>query len=149
MGQPPQGLPVYPSGASFGEIVQLDSFAGKIRMQPDAQGREQPVLDLWLTWKVLGSSDKPYDFAILPVAPDGQVARAATIQPPFQDRYPMTCWNPGLGDLRDQVEVPLFKSQPGDWWVSFSLIDVKTGRTLEVITPEGQPDHQVGLGPFR
>jgi len=147
--QPAEGSPVLPSGALFDGKVQLSSFTGTIRPQPDAQGPALPVLDLWLNWEVAARMEKAYDLAVLPVAPDGQAAPKATIQAPFENRYPMTCWNPDLGELHDKIEVPLFKSESGDWWVSFSVIDAQTGQTLEVVTPDGLHDHQVGLGPFR
>ncbi len=138
-----------PSGAVFGGQARLNSFAGRIEKRLDAKGNEQAVLLLWLNWEATRAMDVPYYLASLPVAPDGEVPPAATLQQPFRQLYPTTCWKPGAGELADQIEVPLFKSQAGDWWVSFSLIDGKTGQTLEVENPDGSRDHQVGLGPFR
>lgn len=140
---------VLPSGAAFGDVVRLKAFSGRIETRHDAQGREQPVLILWLNWEPLRPMDIPYYLAFLPVAPDGQVAKSATLYQPFGGAYPTTCWKPSDGELHDQFEVPLFRTQAGDWWVSFALINAKTVQNLGVIAPNGSHDVQLGLGPFR
>ena len=55
---------------------------------------------------------------------------------------------PGAGVLQDQIEVPLFVAQDGDWWVSLRLVDAQTGRALDVVNPDGSRDTQAGLGPL-
>jgi len=55
---------------------------------------------------------------------------------------------PGAGVLQDQIEVPLFVAQDGDWWVSLRLVDAQTGQALDVVNPDGSRDTQAGLGPL-
>ena len=107
------------------------------------------MLNLWLECEPVRQMDIPYYLALIPVAPDGQAAPAATLLQPFQQSYPTTCWKPSDGGMRDHVEVPLFKAEEGDWWTSLSLVDGQTGQTLSVLNPDRTNDHQVGLGPFR
>ena len=145
----PEGLSELPSGAMFGEAVRLNAFSGQIEMQHKAEGQDQAVLALWLKWEPLRQMDVPYYLAFTPVAPNGQVATAATLLQPFQQVYPTTCWKPGDGEMQERIEVPLFNEENGDWWISLSLIDGQTGQTLSVVNPDGSSDHQVGLGPFR
>lgn len=143
------GAAALPSGAVFGEAVRLNDFAGQIAIERAATGQAQGNLRLRLTWAPMKQMAVPYYLSLIPVAPDGQPAAAATLLQPFQQRYPTTCWNPDDGEIRDRVEVPLFKQMAGDWWVSLSLVDGQTGQTLSVRGPDGTPDHQTGLGPFR
>ena len=143
------GAQVLPSGAVFGNAVRLKAFSGRIEARRDSQGHEHSVLIVWLDWQPLRPMSTAYYLSFLPVAPDGEVAPNAALFMPFGNRYPTTCWKPCDGELRDQYEIPLFKSQPGDWWVSFSLYDAKALRGLEVVGPDGSRDVQVGLGPFR
>ncbi|MSP12335.1 MAG: hypothetical protein EXR62_05185 [Chloroflexi bacterium] len=140
---------ILPANAVFGNVVRLKAFSGKVEMRSDAQGHAQPVLVSWLDWEPIGRMDTPYYLSFVPVAPDRQAATSATLLQPFNWLYPATCWKPEDGELRDQVEVPLFKSQQGDWWASFALVDGNTGKTLDVVTPDGKHDSQVGIGPFR
>lgn len=140
---------VIPSGAVFGDVVRLQSFSGRIEMRADAEGGSQPVLLLWLDWEPLAQADIPYYLAILPVAPGGESAPEAAVLQPFRQQYPATCWMPGAGVLQDQVEVPLFAAEDGDWWVSLRLVDARTGEALDVVNPDGSRDAQAGLGPVR
>lgn len=141
---PPQGA-YLPSGAVFGEKVQLVNFAGQVETTPT--GEKQLVL--WLNWLSSGQIDIPYYLSLIPVAPNGQVLDAAVVQP-FDDAYPVTCWVPASGGIEDRVVIPLpAGADDGDWWVSLSLIDGKTGIKLPVVLPGGAQDEQVGLGPVR
>lgn len=139
----------FPSGAVFANALQLESFAGHVATHPDATGRPQRVLELWLDWQSTGQVDVPYYLSLIPVAPGGQAAPAAELKQPFDGAYPTTCWLPSSGPIQVQVEVPLFSAQPqGDWWVSLALIDGQTGNKAAVGLPNGLSDDQVGLGPF-
>lgn len=148
MAEPVAEAQVLSCGALFGDVARLKAFSGRIEARYDDQGRERSVLVLWLNWEPLKPMSVPYYLVFLPVAPDGEVAASATLLQPFSDRYPTTCWKPCDGELRDQFEVPLFKTQTGDWWISFSLIDAKTVQSLGVVAPDGSRDQQIGLGPF-
>ncbi|MCU0500146.1 MAG: hypothetical protein MUC51_00005, partial [Anaerolineae bacterium] len=136
------------NGAIFGEAAKLTASAGQIAALAGT-GEPRAVLNLWLRWQPLKLMDAPYYLAVIPVSPSGQAAPAATLLQPFQQSYPMTCWRPGTPDLQDRIEVPLSSTEPGDWWLSLSLVDGETGQTLPVRNSNGSPDHQVGLGPFR
>jgi len=144
----PAGLSFLPGGATFGGAVRLNAFAGQIEGEHQATGQDQRMLHLWLEWEPLKQMEKPYYLALIPVAPDGQAAAAATLLQPFQQLYPTTCWKPGDRGMRDRVDMPLFKEAKGDWWVSLALIDGQTGQALSVRNPDGSFDRQAGLGPF-
>jgi hypothetical protein len=146
---PLSGAPVFVSQALFGPAIRLDSYSGFVARHTGDQGVEQAYLVLWPQWEALGPVDYPYSYSVIPVAPDGQAGPTATLQQPFREIYPMSCWKPVDGILTDQIEVPLFKPQAGDWWASFSLVDGATGQNLPVVLPDGTRDTQVGLGPFR
>ncbi len=138
-----------PVRAMFGGVLQLDAFAGQVELPPTADGQPQPTLNLWLDWNSTGQVDVPYYLSFIPVAPDGRAAPQADLQQPFGQEYPTTCWQPSSGPIRQQAAVPLFNSQPGEWWVSLALVDGNTGRKLAVTLPDGSSSDQVGLGPFR
>lgn len=140
--------PAIINSAVFGDVFRLNAFTGHVETHRDSNGVRQSTLVLWLDWESSGQVDVPYFVSLLPVAPDGRVAAAATLVQPFDGAYPTTCWLPESGAIRDQLEVPLFEVAGGDWWLSLSLIDGQTGETLDVITPDGARDHQVGIGPF-
>lgn len=146
---PEAGAQVLPSGTVFGDAARLRAFSGRIETRRDAEGHEQAVLVVWLDWQPLRPMSSTYYLSFLPVAPDGEVAPKAALFQPFANQYPTTCWKPCDGELRDRYEIPLFKEQPGDWWVSFSLYDARALRGLDVVAPDGSRDVQVGLGPFR
>lgn len=141
--------PATPSGVSFEQLARLDAFSGHVETRRGVDGREQATLVLWLSWAPQGQFDRPYYLSLIPVAPDGQAAPVATLLQPFQQLYPTTCWKASDGELQDRIEVPLFKSADGDWWVSLSLIDGQSGQKVGVINADGSRDHQIGLGPFR
>jgi hypothetical protein len=138
-------LPLRSAQITFGDELHLTGFGGQV--EPNT--RAQPVLALWLEWKANRQIDRPYYLSFIPVAPDHTAATAATLLQPFDQRYPMTCWLPQSGALRDRLEIPLPASaSTGDWWVSLSLVDGETGQHLGVGGDEASGD-QVGLGPFR
>ncbi len=136
------------SGAVFGGVFHLEAFAGHIEMLADENGIEQPTLVLWLNWQSSGQVDRPYYLSFIPVSSDDQPTQATLIQP-FGGAYPTTCWLPESGLMQDRVEVPLYSDDAGgEWWVSLALVDGDTGDKLDVITPDGSLDDQVGIGPF-
>jgi hypothetical protein len=135
---------LWPSDATFDQVLHLRSFAGEIKKTTG----DEPILTLWLDWDSSGQVDHVYYVSIIPVAPDGQTG-PATLQQPFEGRYPTTCWLPASGRVRDRLEVPLpLNRSSGDWWVSLALIDGDTGVKVPVTQPDGSQDDQVGLGPF-
>lgn len=140
--------PYFKSQALFGDTVKLLSYAGQIEMSPDESGIEQPTLRIWLRWQSEGQLERPYYLSFLPVAPDGML-EPPTLKQPFEARYPVTCWLPSSGVIEEMVEIPLTTLKNGDWWVSLSMIDGKSGVTLPVLQQNGQHDQQVGIGPFR
>lgn len=147
--QSPQA-PYVPSGAIFDGALRLNGFAGQVEMLPNENGELQATLVLLLEWQSSGQVDTPYYLSFIPVAPDGRPAPQALLKQPFDDQYPTTCWLPESGVMRDRYEIPLFENNvKGDWWVSLSLIDGRTGQKPEVILPDGSRDEQVGIGPFR
>jgi hypothetical protein len=138
-----------PNGATFAQALHLKSFAGQIEHIPDQNGENRPAITLWLQWDSSGQVDIPYWLGLIPVAPDGDAAMAATLVRPFDGAIPATCWLPRAGSFWQQVHAPLFRDDPsGDWWVSLSLIDVETGQKAAVLAPDGSLNDQVGLGPF-
>jgi hypothetical protein len=149
VGAAPAELSFAPNGAVFDGAARLNGFAGRVEMQPGGDGRERAVLRLWLKWEPVGRMDAPYYLSLIPVAPGGQAAPAATLLQPFRQAYPTTCWKPGDGEMQDRVEVPLPTAEQGDWWVSLALVDGQTGRAASVSNPDGSTDRQVGIGPFR
>jgi hypothetical protein len=139
----PMPEPAIGSQAAFEGGLRLSSFAGKV-------DRAQSALTLWLDWTADGQLAVPYYLSLIPVAPGGTAALEATLLQPFDQKYPVTCWRPENGHLTDRVVVPLFDAaQPGDWWVSLSLVNGATGEKLAVTLPDGTRDDQVGIGPFR
>ncbi len=137
------------SGAVFDDALRLNRFAGQVETLPGTQGKIQPTLVLWLEWQSSGQVDKAYYLSLIPVAPGGEALSASVIQP-FGSQYPTTCWRPINGVITDRVEVPLNEqAAKGDWWVSLSLIDGRTGQKPPVVLPDGSQDEQVGIGPFR
>ena len=137
------------TGAVFGNVLRLQSFAGQIELRNDAAGRAEPLLILQISWQSSGQVDVPYYLAFIPVAPNGQPAPQANLQQPFAQQYPTTCWSPHSGLMQDRLEIPLFSNARGDWWVSFSLVDGETGEKLAVTLSDGSRSDQIGLGPFR
>lgn len=140
---------VYETNARVGNTFRLTAYAGHIEVLPHPQDKTQtPTLVLWLYWESEGQVERPYYLAFLPVSPQGEVPAQASLQQPFQDRYPTTCWLPSRGIITQRVEVPLDRIRVGDWWVSLAMVDGKTGEALSVSTTQGT-DYQVGIGPFR
>ncbi len=136
------------NGAEFAETLDLVSFAGYIEMLPNEDGVIQPTLVIWLNWRSKGQLDVPYYLSLIPVSPQGQPQPASVLQP-FDEQYPITCWLPDSGDIRDRLVVPLHSdSTKGEWWVSLSIMD-RNGKALSVVMPDSTRDQQVGLGPFR
>jgi hypothetical protein len=145
--QPPAAVP---NGATFAQVLHLKSFTGLVEEVVDQNGETQPVLTLWLQWESSGQVDIPYWLGLIPVAPNGDAALAATLVWPFEGAFPATCWLPRSGSFWQQLHVPLFQDDfSGDWWVSLSLIDVETGQKAAVVALDGSLDDQVGLGPFQ
>lgn len=144
----PAQATLYPSGAIFGDTLQLESFAGQLykRAGPDYQS----TLTLWLNWRSLGQLAQVYYQSFIPVAPDGQpLAEDTVLHRPFDDAYATSCWQPRDGQLTQEIEIPLRSgSDAGGWWVSFSFYERNTGEALPVQLPDGSGDRQVGLGPF-
>ncbi|NOG66421.1 MAG: hypothetical protein HND46_23670 [Chloroflexi bacterium] len=139
--------PTISNGAEFAETLTLTRFAGHLEMLTDEDGVNQPILVIWLNWRSRGQLDVPYYLSFIPVSPQGQ-PQAATVVQPFDEQYPITCWLPESGDIRDRLLVPLHSnSSEGEWWVSLSIMD-RNGKTLAVVMPDGTRDQQVGLGPF-
>ncbi|NDJ86488.1 MAG: hypothetical protein GYB66_11420 [Chloroflexi bacterium] len=138
---------VLAANAVFGDVLVLESFAGHIVPAP---GEDQPTLALWLNWRSTGQLDAPYYLAFLPVAPDGQAVPPAVVVQPFDGDYPVTCWLPGSGAIKDKYEIPLSVADvEGDWWVSLALVNGRTGEQLTVVDALGNEDTQVGIGPIR
>jgi hypothetical protein len=138
---------VLANGAVFSSVLRLDSFSGHIENRMDTQGTITPTLVLWLAWQSSGQLNVPYWMSLLPVAPDGHVS-PALLRQPFNTQYPITCWMPRSGQIREHFEVPLFNpTKDGAWWVSLSLMDRKGNKTA-VVMPDGTHDTQVGIGPF-
>ena len=137
-----------PSGAVFDNTLRLRSFAGEIKRRPDAQSQMPPYLFLWLDWESMGQANSPYLLSLIPVAPNGEAALEATVVQPLGGHYPVTCWQPRNGPIRDYVQVPLFNlAEEGDWWISLAWVDDE-GTKLPVVMPDGSRDDQAGLGPF-
>ncbi|MBI5929015.1 MAG: glycosyltransferase family 39 protein [Chloroflexi bacterium] len=157
LSEPPQHAPVLTetsptaligNGSEFAGTLDLLSFAGHIEMLPDDNGTAQPTLVIWLNWRSKGQLDIPYYLSFIPVSPEGQ-PQPATVLQPFDEQYPITCWLPTSGEMNDRLVIPLHsESADGEWWVSLAIMD-RNGKALEVTTPNGTPDQQVGLGPFK
>ncbi|NDJ53418.1 MAG: hypothetical protein GYB68_10085, partial [Chloroflexi bacterium] len=128
------------SGARYDDTLILDRFAGWL----DEQNR----LHLWLTWQSSGQLHSPYYQSLLPVGTDA-VATAATLQQPFNQQFPTTCWRPESGEIDQYVLLPLDPSIGTDEvWVSLSWVDGDTGEPLPVVEASGQSATQTGIGPF-
>lgn len=146
--QPPQVVEISPTptiqnGSVFGNAVELVSFSGEVETTA-------PVLRLWVHWKSREQLDTPYYVAFIPVAPNGQSAPEATVVQPFEGKFPVTCWIRNSDLMQDFYEIRLFDADvSGDWWVSMSLVNGRTGEKLPVELADGQRDTQIGLGPFR
>lgn len=140
--------PLTSSGAVFGEDVRLAAVSGKIDSQPDAEGKQQAVLYLWLTWDTLRSMNFSYEYVVQPISPDGRTGDRQEILSPVLDSYPMTCWRPNQGSLTDRIKVLLPQTEAGDWSVDFAIMDPGTGQLLDVATQEGVHGQQLRLGPF-
>ncbi len=139
--------PTISNGAEFAGTLMLTSFSGHLEILPDEEGVSQPTLVIWLNWRSKGQLDVPYYLSFIPVSPQGQ-PQAATVLQPFDEQYPITCWLPESGNIRDRLLVPLHSdSLEGEWWVSLSIMD-RNGKALAVVMPDGTHDQQVGLGPF-
>jgi hypothetical protein len=143
---PPDYLP---SGSVFDGALRLERFAGQVEMVQKADGGVEPTLMLWLDWQSIGQVDQPYYLSFIPVAPDGQAAPEATLFQPFDAKYPITCWLPSSGPIRSYYAISLPDTTSlGDWWISLSLVDGRTGQTPSVVLPDGSQSVQVGIGPF-
>ena len=137
----------FPNGALFAQALKLNTFSGYVSDAVDAQGVSRPVLNVWLEWQSSGQVDTPYWMSLLPVAPDGTLGQAVLRQP-FDTRYPITCWLPRSGVIREQFTVTLpATTKEGGYWVSLSLLD-RTGKPASVVMPDGSLDTQTGLGAF-
>lgn len=129
------------SGAVYGDTFKLDSFTGYV---------EEGVLKIWLNWRSKGQVDIPYYVTFIAVSPSGQSATEAAIFQPFDAAYPMTCWLPESGVIKDYYEIPLEDSDiVGDWWVSMSMVNRDGTEKLAVQGLNGEVDTQIGLGPFK
>jgi hypothetical protein len=138
-----------PSNAIFGDVLHLTAFAGHGEASQEPATPPSAKLILWLDWTSSGQVDVPYYLSFIPVSPAGNSAPQATLIQPFELGYPMTCWLPQSGLLRERVEIPIDQAVDGDWWVSLSLVNGATGEKLNALHPDGSRDDQVGLGPFR
>jgi len=140
----------FPNGATFANALRLNTFSGYVSDAPegrDANGAVAPVLNVWLEWQSSGQVDVPYWMSLLPVAPDGKLGEALLRQP-FDTQYPITCWLPRSGVIREQFTIPLPPTtKEGPYWVSLSLLD-RTGKPAPVVMPDGSRDTQTGLGAF-
>lgn len=134
--------PIIVSDAVWDDAIQLKSFGGFV---------EGPYLVLLLEWQSLKQVEAPYYQSFIPVAPTGEAASQATLLQPFETEFPMTCWLPDVGLIRQRVEIPIFDhgGLEGEWWVSVAMVDGQTGRTLSVRNTDGERDRQIGIGPFR
>jgi hypothetical protein len=138
-----------PAGAVFDHALHLERFTGSVATLPDASGVRRPSLVVWLAWRSTGQVDHAYFVSLIPVSPAGKPAANAILLQPFGEKFPTTCWLPGSGPLMDRLVIPLEENVRGDWWVSLSLIDGRTGYRPAVSLPDGSTDVQVGIGPFR
>ncbi len=136
-----------PGGAVFDSVLHLTGFSGVVQDQIAGDGPVSPTLDLWLDWQSSGSVDYPYWMSLLPIAPDGALGQA-TLRQPFNNKYPMTCWLPRSGAIREHFTVPLPAStKDGAYWVSLALMD-RAGKRTTVVMPDGSRDTQAGIGGF-
>jgi hypothetical protein len=141
----PETAPAVPLNVIFTtpdgrDPILLAGFTGR------SEGAEA-VLDLY--WGLPAGAERPrslYQFALLPVQPDGGIGMAYNWMP-YERNYPPSCWVPGRVWV-ETIRVPLAESGQaalrGEWWFSLSVIDVYTRESLLV-----GAERQTGIGPVR
>ncbi len=135
----PAVAPSVPMQATFsheGDVIELLGW----RAESDSEG-----VRLQLYWRV---PERPvrrlYQFALIPVAPDG-TPRPSLNWMPYERNFPPSCWTPRKV-IVDSLSVPLAADDPrGDWWFSLSVIEVETRAPIAVNGAE----RQVGIGAVR
>jgi hypothetical protein len=138
-------------------IVTVDADFGTEMHLLGYQARYHPALhslDVVLHWQARQPMATPYYFSLVPVDPGGN-ALPGQVWQPFATRYPTTCWwpdNGGDGQVVERVSLALpAGSRPGNWWLSlsaFAYSESRQSQPLATRLPNGQLDHQVGLGPI-
>jgi hypothetical protein len=71
-----------PSGVTFGDILELESFSGHVEIQEN-----EVTLQLWLNWVSNGQLEIPYYLSFIPVKPSGGTLKAILQQPFNNTKY--------------------------------------------------------------
>jgi hypothetical protein len=126
--------------ARFDDSLNLTGFGGTF------DDDNNLVLDL--RWRAERQINEPYYFAVIPVAPDGTPYQESLVFQPFDEAYPITCWQPGQ-TIIDRITIPLEGNPPdGEWWVSVITHGYFDFEPLMVTLLDGATDTQAGIGPF-
>jgi hypothetical protein len=141
---PPLTATLMPADAIFGDDeMKLTGYQAQYRP-------ESHSLAVALHWQPLKRMATPYYFSGVLVAPDGTALPGENWQP-LVEQFRTTCWS-SRQPVVDQVIFTLPEDAlPGKWWLSFSGFAYQEGQTpqpLLVRLPDGNTDHQIGLGPI-
>lgn len=129
-----------PTSIQFGDAFRLVGWQGR------ADGK---TITFDLAFQSLRQLDRPYNIAILPVAPDGSTPISALVWQPHPTTYPTTCWRPDQ-IIGEQVTITATDAlSAGDWWFSVRVFeDLKNPmNVLNITLPDGSRDTQAGIGP--
>jgi len=152
LSEPPQTPPnIESSQATTPQIITFGKPNDGINLQAvggSITDTNTFVVDL--QWQANAWQSTPYWISILPVAPDGVPYGEAVVIQPFEDAYPVTCWQPGQTVIT-RIDIPLADAtiQAGDWWLSVSLLDYNHYEPQPVVLGDGSTDTQAGVGPIQ